>query len=87
MSGCWMVLYGTQDLGQLGGAEFAGSAGPVAVSGEMYIGHFVEVKTPNTAVGATLAGANGTNDPQEGDLRRWNSRPVCHRVKVSKGDT
>lgn len=40
-----VVLYGTQDLGQLGSAEFAGSAGPVAVSGETYLVHRIEVKT------------------------------------------
>ena len=35
----WMVFDGAQDLGQLGRAEFAGSAGPVAVSGETSFGH------------------------------------------------
>lgn len=39
-----VVLYGTQDLGQLGRAEFAGSAGSVAVSGETYLVHRIEVK-------------------------------------------
>lgn len=39
-----MVLYGTQNLSQLGRAEFAGSAGPVAVPGETDFGHGVEVK-------------------------------------------
>jgi hypothetical protein len=32
-----MALYGTQDLGQLRRAEFAGSTRPVAVLGETYL--------------------------------------------------
>jgi len=39
-----MVLYGTQDLSQLSRAELAGSAGPVAVSGESNVGHDAETK-------------------------------------------
>lgn len=39
-----MELYGAQDLGQLGRAEFAGSAGAVAVPGQAYLGHVGEVK-------------------------------------------
>lgn len=39
-----MELYGAQDLGQLGGAEFAGSAGAVAVPGQTCLGHTGEVK-------------------------------------------
>lgn len=40
-----MVFDGTQDLSQLGWAELAGSAGPVAVSGESDVGHGNEIKT------------------------------------------
>jgi hypothetical protein len=39
-----MALNGAQDLGQLGRAEFAGSARPVAIPRETYLGHFEEVK-------------------------------------------
>ena len=39
-----MGLYGAQDLSQLGRAEFAGSAGPVAVPGETDVGHDDEIK-------------------------------------------
>ncbi len=41
-----MVLYGTQDLGQLSGAELAGSTGPVAVLGETYLGHPARLSRP-----------------------------------------
>jgi hypothetical protein len=40
-----VVIYdGTQNLSQLGWAELAGSAAPVAVPGETMIGHVLEVK-------------------------------------------
>jgi len=40
----WMELHGAQDLGKLGRAEFAGSAGSVAVARQTYLGHGCEVK-------------------------------------------
>lgn len=45
-----MHLHGTQDLGQLGRPELAGSACAVAVSGETRLGHDDEVKPgPNSS--------------------------------------
>ncbi len=44
MGSCGVIMHGAQDLGQLGGAEFAGSAGPMAVSAETDFCHPAEVK-------------------------------------------
>jgi hypothetical protein len=41
---CGVVFHGTQNLSQLGGAELAGSAGAVAISGETGISHENEIK-------------------------------------------
>jgi hypothetical protein len=39
-----VILYGTQDLGQLRRAEFASSTGPVAIPGQTCFGHEAQVK-------------------------------------------
>lgn len=39
----WMLCDGTQDLRQLGGAELAGSAGPVAVAGQSDVRHVAKL--------------------------------------------
>jgi hypothetical protein len=39
-----MILYGTQNLSQLGRAELAASAGPVAISSKTNISHVRQIK-------------------------------------------
>ena len=53
MMGSGMALYGTQDLSQLGGAEFAGSARAVAVASESDVGHGLRL-SPTTQLASPV---------------------------------
>jgi hypothetical protein len=46
-----MILHGAQNLSQLSGAELAGSARTVAISGETGVGHKDEIKRARTQEG------------------------------------
>lgn len=69
MSGRRMLLYGAQNLGQLGRAEFAGSAGPVAISGETCHGARLSEPGPGGTMSAEVGRGPGSNDSAHQDTR------------------